>query len=770
MVPGILGLACIALVISLLGLVTIGARWKRSGFMRTVAYGIAVTVSTYVVGKLLWALPASVLWTGTAIVFCAILGAFFLRRDWNPAGQAFFAVLIVACVSFVAMTTRFAFSRPLLGMVGDIPLIALEAFAFFLLVTGTHEVLDVLCRVHWRRRSTGIERDDYEPFVSVHVAAHNEPPDLVIQTLASLSKFDYPSYEVIVLDNNTTDPALWEPVKAYCDEAGLRFAHLENWPGYKSGALNHGLKICDPRTEIIAVIDADFIVDADFLDRTVGYFRDEKTAIVQTAQGFRSEVETGFYRRLALTYKTFDEITMPTRNEHNAIIFAGTMGLIRKSVLEDAGRWGEWCVTEDAELSLRILARGYNAHYVEHVFGHGVMPLTFAAMKSQRFRWCFGGIQILREHWRLMLTGRGTDKDGAPLQLTKPQRYDYMVAALQWFQAPLSVAFGVLLLFGVVGRSAGFELPLRPLVGMFVGVPGLLLTTGLIRGIWGIKARLRVSFRDAFAVTGIFMSMNWAVTLGALQGLVRKEGAFLRTPKFKEHDSFKQVVKTTRAETPWALALSAASVATALTGSGGEAIFLSSLCAWGALIFWTSPVTALIASRTQLRSPALRQRRSLEGERQRKPLYKRPASYVLVGSAASLLFLFLGASVTVGPSPGGLGDVFTLPSDDQPEVKETLDRNATQDPSVVSDDPSAAVQEAAALANAGRVNAPGPRVTPAPAATPGAPGSAATPGSQTGAATPRPRQTPAPQGSQAPADPGSKGSPAPRPSPSRGRP
>jgi cellulose synthase/poly-beta-1,6-N-acetylglucosamine synthase-like glycosyltransferase len=57
-------------------------------------------------------------------------------------------------------------------------------------------------------------------------------------------------------------------------------------------------------------------------------------------------------------YKYFFEVSMPSRNEHNAIIFAGTMGLIRKSVLQEIGGWDEWCITEDAEASLRILKLG----------------------------------------------------------------------------------------------------------------------------------------------------------------------------------------------------------------------------------------------------------------------------------------------------------------------------------------------------------------------------------------------------------------------------
>jgi cellulose synthase/poly-beta-1,6-N-acetylglucosamine synthase-like glycosyltransferase len=94
---------------------------------------------------------------------------------------------------------------------------------------------------------------------------------------------------------------------------------------------------------------------------------------------------------------------MPSRNEHNAIIFAGTMGLIRKSVLQEIGGWDEWCITEDAEASLRILKLGYKSIFINRTYGFGLMPFTFEGLKKQRFRWCFGGIQILRKHWENLM-------------------------------------------------------------------------------------------------------------------------------------------------------------------------------------------------------------------------------------------------------------------------------------------------------------------------------------------------------------------------------
>ena len=126
------------------------------------------------------------------------------------------------------------------------------------------ELCDALGTEHWRRRIRArghrpAPAPSDLPFVSLHVPAHNEPPDMVIETLRALLRLDYPSYQVVVIDDNTDDEALWRPVEQWCAEHGVTFAHLEDWPGYKSGALNYALReLTDPRAELIGVVDSDY--------------------------------------------------------------------------------------------------------------------------------------------------------------------------------------------------------------------------------------------------------------------------------------------------------------------------------------------------------------------------------------------------------------------------------------------------------------------------------------------------------------------------------
>jgi cellulose synthase/poly-beta-1,6-N-acetylglucosamine synthase-like glycosyltransferase len=765
MLTSILGVACVALAASLVGLLAVGGRWRRSGLFRCIAYGALTVLPAYLLGELGWRLPRGHLLAGCGLALLGIVSAFFLKRDWNPSAQAFFGTLGLTCLTFVVFSAKFTLSgHPAVAVPGGIVLIGLEVFAFALLLIGAHEVLDAAGRVRWRRKAGEAVSEGFLPFVSIHVPTHNEPPELVVQTLQALGHLDYPAYEVVVLDNNTDDEALWRPVERYCREVGFRFVHLEHWPGFKAGALNHGLRILDPRTEIVAVVDADFVVEPDFLAGTVGYFADPEVGIVQTAQDFRWEGEAPYFRRLALTYRAFDEVSMPSRNERNAIIFAGTMGLLRRSSIVEAGGWAEWSLTEDAELSVRVLARGYQALYVERVFGRGVMPLTFAALKGQRFRWCFGGIQILRRHWRLLVRGRDVAPDGTSLSLTPGQRYEYLVAGLQWFQPLLTLAFSVLLLIGVGSHALGQGLALRPLVGLFVAVPVLLLVSGVVKAVWGLRVRLQARWGEVLSVFGIWLALTWAGALACIQGLVLRGGAFLRTPKFRERQGLKQAAREAKGELALALVLSAGAVAAAASGPGADAVFLAALCGWGAVVFGAAPVTAFVAARADLRSAALRERRRLESIGARVPLYRRPSSYAAIGATTVVLIVILGSSLTVQPGSntfGGLLEEFAIP---RRQAQAAAD--AGQSPSGGLDtrlgQPASPAEEVGPLPGESPSPTPGARPSPTPPGVPPSPGETVAPQPATPPEPPAPTGPPtSPEPRTSPGPPASPGPPIP---------
>jgi hypothetical protein len=390
--------------------------------------------------------------------------------------------------------------------------------------------------------------------VSIHVPAHDEPPALLAGTLAALAALDYPCFEVLVVDNNTRDEGRWRPVEALCARLGprFRFIHVEDLAGYKAGALNLALRHTDPAARLVAVVDSDYQVRHDWLRAVVRHFRDPEVALVQAPQDYRDGDQSRLKAACVTEYATFFNTGMVTRNERNAIIQHGTMTVVRRHVLQDMQGWAEWCVSEDAELGLRILASGHQSVYLAESFGHGVSPDSFAAYKTQRYRWAFGAAQILRAHARMLLGRRGRG-------LTPAQRYHFVGGWLPWLADALSLVISVLAILWTglmllwperlgVPPAAYTLLPLALFALRVTKSFDLQLScnrVGVGRAIQGTLAGLALT-----------PTVGWAV----LQALGRTDTGFVRTPKLARPHGLPSALRSVR----WELFLGGALVACAV--------------------------------------------------------------------------------------------------------------------------------------------------------------------------------------------------------------
>ncbi|MGD9975053.1 MAG: glycosyltransferase [Desulfatirhabdiaceae bacterium] len=364
------------------------------------------------------------------------------------------------------------------------------------------------------------------PRVSLHMAICNEPPEMVAKTLDSFAALDYPNFEVLVVDNNTTDPAIWEPVKAYCEKLGdrFRFFHLGKWPGYKAGALNFALTNTSSDAAVVAVVDSDYIVRPDWLKSLVPYFDQPKVGFVQAPQDHREWKGSAFKNMLNWEYWGFFQIGMVHRNERDAIIQHGTMTLIRKSALESVGRWGEWCICEDSELGLRLMNAGYESVYVPESFGKGLTPDSFAGYKRQRFRWAYGAVQIIRRHWKLFLPWN--QESG----LTMGQRFHFATGWMPWFGDALNVVIAWLTLFWVVGMLTMpwiFGQPLYLLLFPAMGVFVFRMAHFMLL----YKTRVNCSFMERLGAAVAGMALSHTIGRAMLAGFTKNNQPFLRTPK-----------------------------------------------------------------------------------------------------------------------------------------------------------------------------------------------------------------------------------------------
>src|SRR6201997_3635972 len=581
--------------------------------------------------------------TGVAGVVFASLVFLPVTRRWSARAHICWASSLFLFVVYLVYALEWTFDSHLgaASTAGGLLLWVLEVFAALLCCAYLWEICDALGTEHWRRRITPTTRlsvPDHElPMVSLHVPAHNEPPDMVIATLRSLLNLDYPRYEVILIDDNTDDEDLWRPVEAWCARHGVKFAHLGNWPGYKSGALNYALRrMTSPDAEVIGIVDSDYQVEPGWLRRCAPAFADPWIGFVQTPQDYRDWRQARYYRRLYYSYQYFFAVSQPSRNEHDGAIFAGTMGLIRRVALDELGGWDEWCITEDAELSLRLLRAGWHGLHVDETFGRGIMPLTFEALKGQRYRWCFGGIQILRMHWRSLIPGR-RDREN---RLTNAQRWAYLAGGFQWYGDLLGLLFFIFLLAGAVNLTTGGGQLFRKLTVFLVAAVPAMVLLGLVRAIALLRRGTGASWRDAMGAFFIWQSTSLVVARASVLGLFAKKASFLRTPKTSERTKWWEALRANWAESTLAL-LGFLGIAAALT----KANQLSGPLLAGLLLFPTlglaaAPVNSWAARRAAL--PAwLRDRRSTEYRRDRRAF----AAGVATGGAVAVVGIAIAAVV-----------------------------------------------------------------------------------------------------------------------------
>ena len=422
-------------------------------------------------------------------------------------------------------------------------LLALGALGVFIvLLTEAHELAEAVWTHKRRREFLPVETDSaYRPKVSVHVPCYNEPPEMVKQTLNALAALDYPDFEVLLIDNNTKDPAVWEPVKAHCEMLGPRFKffHVAPLAGFKGGALNYLIPHTAPDAEVIAVIDSDYCVDRNWLKHMVPHFADPKIAVVQSPQDYRDQNESTFKKLCYSEYKGFFYIGMVTRNDRDAIIQHGTMTMTRRSVLEELG-WADWCICEDAELGLRVFEKGLSAAYSHNSFGKGLMPDTFIDFKKQRFRWAYGAIQIIKRHTASLLRGKDTE-------LTRGQRYHFLAGWLPWVADGMNIFFTV---GALMWSSAMIIVPKRvdPPLLIFAIPPLALFFFKVGKIIFLYRRAVGVNLKDAFAAALAGLALSHTIAKAVLYGFFTTSIPFFRTPKNATSHGFLVAISEAREE------------------------------------------------------------------------------------------------------------------------------------------------------------------------------------------------------------------------------
>lgn len=481
------------------------------------------------------------------LFLCLLLGRLrFMGKMWmSLILQLCISVIVIA----VALPNDYYMSRQ------DIIVLAILIISMLLtsavLMIQAFEVLEVLFNRYWNREFKpaipAISTE--EPLVCIHLACCNEPHKMVIETIESLRKLDYQNYQVIVVDNNTQDERLWKPIQQYMEKLDPKkfiFYHLPKITGFKAGALNFALRNTDKEVKVIAVIDADYVVEPNWLSELVPHFNNTRTAVVQAPQAHRLWEKSLFRRWVNWEFDGFFRIGMHHRNERNALIQHGTMTMVRRYSLEKVGGWSEWCICEDTELGLRLLEDGMELQYVDKVYGHGLTPTDFAGLKSQRFRWAFGAMQILKKHMG-QLMGKGS--------LSLSQRYHFLTGWVPWMSEVLQFVFSMATIYWTIAMIMNPKFFNVPVVSLITPVLALMLCKALM-GIIAYRVRVKCSWLDVLGTAIISVGLSHSIARGIFAGIVKKTGTFVITPKgWKDKKGFHAIIGPIREEMGMLIAL-----------------------------------------------------------------------------------------------------------------------------------------------------------------------------------------------------------------------
>ena len=247
------------------------------------------------------------------------------------------------------------------------------------------------------------------PFVTIQLPVYNELY-VMKRLLKNIAKLEYPidKLEIQVLDDSTDESIETTAKQIKLIQAiGIDIQHIrrDNRKGFKAGALKEGLKTA--KGEFIAVFDADFLPQKDWLLQTVPYFKDIEIGVVQTRWGHINRDYSTLTKIQAFALDAHFTLEQVGRNSQGHFInFNGTAGLWRKKCIYDAGNWEGDTLTEDLDLSYRAQLKNWKFKYLEHVETPAELPVIISAARSQQFRWNKGGAENFQKMMKRIIKSK----------------------------------------------------------------------------------------------------------------------------------------------------------------------------------------------------------------------------------------------------------------------------------------------------------------------------------------------------------------------------
>ena len=371
---------------------------------------------------------------------------------------------------------------------------------------------------------------DEVPFVTIQLPVYNEMY-VMERLLDNIALIDYPKdkFEIQVLDDSTdeTVASTFEHVEKL-KQLGLDIQHIRRTDrsGFKAGALKEGLKIA--KGDYVAIFDADFLPEPNWLKKTIPYFKDEKIGVVQTRWGHINRNYSLLTKIQAFALDAHFTLEQVGRNSKGHFInFNGTAGVWRKACILDAGNWEGDTLTEDLDLSYRAQLKNWKFKYLEDVETPAELPVVISAARSQQFRWNKGGAENFRKMlWRVLKS-----KNIGPK--TKLHGIMHLLNSTMFLNVFIVAVLSIPMLY-IKNEYAHLRYYFY-FMSFFVMSTMIFFVCYwmMYKNIYGSGFKNFFSYvRTFFTFFSIAMGFSLHNSIAVLEGHIGKRSEFVRTPKF----------------------------------------------------------------------------------------------------------------------------------------------------------------------------------------------------------------------------------------------
>ncbi len=364
------------------------------------------------------------------------------------------------------------------------------------------------------------------PAVTIQLPVYNEKY-VIVRLIDAVAQIRYPGVqpEIQVLDDSDDESVQLAMARIeHWKSKGVNIHHIRrpDRVGYKAGALQYGLERA--KGELIAIFDADFLPEPDFLEKTVAHFANLEIGMVQTRWGHLNEEYSLLTRLQAFGLDAHFTVEQTGRNVGGHFMnFNGTAGVWRAACIRDAGGWEHDTITEDLDLSYRAQLKGWKFLFLEDVATPAELPAEINALKNQQFRWTKGAAECAVKNLPKVF------RDDCLPRSTKVHAFFHLLNSGVFLVVLLSALLSVPVL--LIRVYSGSYNALFNAASVF-----LLSLLILVFFYWTASRRMGKSSLKFFAQFPLFLSVSMGMALhnsiAVIEGYLGKKSAFIRTPKF----------------------------------------------------------------------------------------------------------------------------------------------------------------------------------------------------------------------------------------------